>query len=49
MKKLYIAPDMELFKVSLRDVVLASPIEGTIPIEGDLDPTEPATDGELDF
>lgn len=41
MKKLYIAPEFDLHKVTLQDVLLASPTEGTIPQGGDLDPTLP--------
>ena len=51
MKKLYIAPEFDLHKVTLQDVLLASPTEGTIPQGGDLDPTLPPDDPgeEVDF
>lgn len=52
MKKLYIAPEFELHRVTLQDVLLASPTEGTIPQGGDVDPPVLPTEApgeEVDF
>ena len=33
MKKIYTSPDLQIVNFTLKDVVLSSPIEGTIPVQ----------------
>ena len=45
MKKIYMTPDLSIVTYTLRDVILTSPIEGSIPISGNDDTSLP--DDEL--
>lgn len=46
MKKIYEAPDMEVLKCVIEDVILAS-IESTLPVQGETSATLPGGD-EID-
>lgn len=41
MKKSYMIPGLEIVELTLRDVILSSPTEGVIPIEGNTDSALP--------
>lgn len=47
MKKSYMIPEFEIVEFALRDVILSSPTEGDIPIEGNTEPVLPGD--ELDI
>lgn len=47
MKKKYIAPKIEIVKLTLKDVILSSPTEGDIPTQEATIPLE-FGEGELD-
>lgn len=38
MRKLYVAPEMEIVKFTLKDVIMGSPIESSIPEQGETMP-----------
>lgn len=41
MKKLYSTPEIDIVKLTLKDVILSSPTEGNIPGQGETMPPDP--------